>query len=236
MQRSNTVMRSRSWRLALVALSLACRPLRRPRNPRNNPTETRWSDAREVSALPAGELQCQDAFLKENDMRKWSSTFIIAFAFGSLSFSAQTPASPPAGLAGTWRLVSASQQMDDGTVRPDPQTGPNGKGYLIYTESGQMCAVLANPDRPQWKSEKVPLDAELRSAFEGLVAYCGTYEVNATAGYVVHHIELDRVPNLAGTDRKRHYTLSGNRLVLRPAPPLPPGVREWTVEWVRVEK
>jgi hypothetical protein len=47
-----------------------------------------------------------------------------------------------------------------------------------------MCAVLANPDRPRWKVQAAPVDAELRSAFEGLVAYCGTYEVNETEGYV----------------------------------------------------
>ena len=105
---------------------------------------------------------------------------------------------------------------------------------MMYSETGRMCAVLANPDRPRWKSVAAPAEAELRAAFDGLVAYCGTYEVNEAEGYVVHHIELDRVPNLAGTDRKRYYTLSGSRLVLRPAPPLPAGVKEWTVEWERV--
>jgi len=87
----------------------------------------------------------------------------------------------------------------------------------MYSETGRMCAVLANPDRPRWKSKTAPEDAELRSAFDGLVAYCGTYEINEAEGYVVHHIEMDKVPNLAGTDRKRYFTFSKNRLVLRPA-------------------
>ncbi len=140
-----------------------------------------------------------------------------------------------ARLVGTWRLLSSSQRMDDGTVRPDPQTGPRGIGYIMYSETGRMCAVLANPDRPRWKSETAPLEAEVRAAFDGLVAYCGTYEVNEAQGYVVHHIEMDRMPNLTGTDRKRHFALSGGRLVLRPTP-LPAGVQEWTVEWERVSK
>lgn len=152
---------------------------------------------------------------------------------------ASQPVAPSVGgvateLVGTWRLISATQRMADGTVRPDPQTGARGNGYLMYSETGRMCAVLANPDRPKWKSEIAPVEAELRAAFDGLVAYCGTYEVHETEGYVVHHIEMDRVPNLAGTDRKRYFTLSGSRLVLRPAPPLPAGVKEWTVEWERV--
>jgi hypothetical protein len=164
------------------------------------------------------------------------------FALAILIFSGvlspvlpQSSRSLRARLVGTWRFVSASQRMADGTVRPDPQTGPKGKGYIIYTETGQMCAMIANPDRPQWKSEAAPQEDELRSALAGLVAYCGTYEVNETEKYVVHHIELDRVPNRAGTDRKRYVSLSGNRLILRPAD-LPEGMQAWEVVWKRAEK
>ena len=148
---------------------------------------------------------------------------------------AQRPRSLSARLVGTWRFESATQRMADGTVRPDPQTGPNGKGYIIYTETGQMCAMIANPERTKWKSEAAPQEDELRNAFAGFVAYCGTYEVNEKEKYVVHHIELDRVPNLAGTDRKRYISLSGNRLILQPAN-LPEGVRSWEVVWKRVKK
>ena len=170
-------------------------------------------------------------------MKKLMSILALAGLIGLASMMRAQSASPVRSqLVGTWRLVSATQRLADGTARPDPQTGPRGNGYLMYSETGRMCAVLANPDRPKWKSETAPAEAELRSAFGGLVAYCGTYEVNEAEGYVVHHIEMDRVPNLAGTDRKRYFTLSGGRLVLRPAPPLPAGVKEWIVEWERVEK
>jgi hypothetical protein len=139
-------------------------------------------------------------------------------------------------LVGTWRLVAARQRMTDGTIRPDPQTGPEGIGYIMYSETGRMCAVLGDPDRAKWASETTPSDTEVRRAFDGLVAYCGTFEVNDAQGSVVHHIQLDRVPNLAGTDRKRYFSLSGRRLVLRPVPPLPPGVQEWTVEFERLSR
>lgn len=166
------------------------------------------------------------------------SIFAMAILILSGALSSVLPQSSRslrAQLIGTWRFVSASQRMADGTVRPDPQTGPRGKGYVIYTETGQMCAMIANPDRPKWKSEAAPQEDELRSAFAGLVAYCGSYEVNEKEKYVVHHIELDRVPNRAGTDRKRYISLSGKRLILRPAD-LPEGVQAWEVVWERVEK
>ena len=141
-----------------------------------------------------------------------------------------------AQLVGTWRLVSATQQLADGTVRPDPQTGPKGVGYLVYTDTGQVCVVVGNPERSRWASVQAPTGADLRNAFDGLVAYAGTFEVNEAERYVVHHIEVDRVPNSTGADRKRFCVVSGNRLVLRAASPLPPEVKEWTIVWERVGK
>jgi hypothetical protein len=137
-------------------------------------------------------------------------------------------------LVGTWRLVAARQRMSDGSVRPDPQPGPHGVGYIMYDATGHMCVVFANPDRPAWKAPKSPTDAEVRSAFEGLVAYCGTYDTHEQEHQVIHHVEADREPYMMGADRTRFATVTGNRLVLRPID-LPPGVKEWTVELERVD-
>ncbi len=136
---------------------------------------------------------------------------------------------------GVWRLVSTEQRMADGTTHPSPQFGPNGIGYLMYTDAKRMCAVLVNPARPKWVDSSNPTEQELRSAMDGLGAYCGTYDVDAEEGSVVHHVELDKVPNMIGTDRKRFFTFTGNRLVLRLAPPLPEGVLESSLTWERVK-
>ncbi len=136
---------------------------------------------------------------------------------------------------GVWRLVSTEQLMADGTTRPSPDLGPNGVGYLMYIDAKRMCAVLMNPARPKWVIPSNPAEQEIRSAMNGLVAYCGTYDVDAGEGSVVHHVELDKVPNAVGTDRKRLFTFTGNRLVLRLAPPLPVGVLESSLTWERVE-
>ncbi len=160
-------------------------------------------------------------------------TAILAAATPHARLSGQTPQTLRQTLVGTWRLVAARQRMTDGSVRPDPQPGPRGVGYIMYDATGHMCVVLANPDRPAWKAPKSPTDAELRSAFDGLVAYCGAYETNEEKHYVIHHIEADREPAVMGTSRTRLATVTGNRLVLRPLD-LPAGVAEWTVEFERV--
>ncbi len=136
---------------------------------------------------------------------------------------------------GVWRLVSTEQRMADGTTHPSPAFGPNGVGYLMYSDAKRMCAVLMNPARPQWVVPSNPTEQEVRSAMNGLVAYCGTYDVDAGEGSVVHHVELDTVPNTIGTDRKRFFTITGNRLVLRLAPPLPEGVLESSLTRERVK-
>jgi len=137
---------------------------------------------------------------------------------------------------GMWRLVSWPQRLADGTWRSNPTYGPGGVGYLIYTEANRMCAMVMDPSRPLWNSESSPTEAELRSAMNGLTAYCGTYEVNAAEGFVVHHVEVERIPNRVGTSLKRFFTFSGNRLLLRPAERLPKDVLEHVITWERVEK
>ena len=59
-------------------------------------------------------------------------------------------------LVGTWVLVSARNRMKDGSERFYPDLGAHGKGYLVYTADGHMCAQLMNPDRPKWKEFDKP--------------------------------------------------------------------------------
>jgi len=135
---------------------------------------------------------------------------------------------------GAWRLVSAVQHMNDGSKRNNPSYGPGGIGYILYSDTGRVCVVNIDPSRPKWASESVPTDAELRSAMKGVIAYAGRYEVNAEQGYVIHHIEVDAVPNRVGSSAKRFFEFTGNRLILRPAPPHPEGVADYRITWERV--
>jgi hypothetical protein len=158
---------------------------------------------------------------------------VLAAGTPESRLDAQAPQSLRQALVGTWRLVAARQRLTDGSVRPDPQPGAHGVGYVMYDATGHMCVVLANPDRRAWKAPQLPTDAEVRSAFEGLVAYCGTYETDEAKHHVIHHVEADRAPGVMGTSRTRLAKVTGNRLVLQPLD-LPAGVAEWTVEFERV--
>jgi hypothetical protein len=139
-----------------------------------------------------------------------------------------------ARLVGTWRLVSARERMKDGTERPDPNVGAQGRGYIVYTATGQVCAMLGASQRARWAIIDQPSPAEAGAIFDNLIAYCGTYSVDEAGGFVVHHVEIDLSPNRMGTDRKRFFAITGDRLVLRAAPPLPEEVQALTITWERV--
>ncbi len=137
-------------------------------------------------------------------------------------------------LFGVWRLVSTEQRMADGTCRSSPKFGPTGVGFLFYSYPNRMCAMLVDPRRAHWKSKDEPTEEELRTTFDHFNAYCGTFEVNIQESFLVHHIEIGMVPNEIGESAKRHFKFVGDQLELRPAPPLPKGVLEYTHTWARV--
>ena len=62
---------------------------------------------------------------------------LVAMLFScSVLMLAQTEAEIRDRILGTWKLVSAEQTMKDGTIRPYPQFGPHGKGFLMYARDG----------------------------------------------------------------------------------------------------
>ena len=138
---------------------------------------------------------------------------------------------------GTWRLVSTTRTVADGA-----STVTKGSGYIIYTDTGHMCAVLTPPDRPKWNIERpngqTTNPAEALSAITGSDAYCSRVEVHAKEGYVLHHVEVSVRPNLVGVTRKRSFEFQGaNRVVLRVDPSeLPPPAVEVGLTWERVQK
>jgi len=124
--------------------------------------------------------------------------------------------------AGTWKLVSIAD------TRPARETqwakfGARPQGYIMYDRTGHMCVQIMDPDRRKWKTidpAYVPSSDELNATVAGYAAYCGRYDVNEKEKFVVHHVELELVPNSVGEDRKRQYRFHGDRLDLTPAPGL----------------
>jgi len=148
---------------------------------------------------------------------------------------AQSPADVARQFIGTWRLVSWTQRLADGTTRPDPRN----TGYLIYSDAGYMCYGSMAANRPAWASDTAPTGAEAVATMGAPYnAYCARVEVHAAEGFVLHHVEIDKSPNMIGRTRKRWFTFQGpNRVALRMDPSeLTAPVVESTLLWERVQK
>ena len=162
---------------------------------------------------------------------------VLAALLGMVVMSDQTQGQSAADIArqlvGTWRLVSWTQRLADGTSRPDPRN----VGYIIYTDAGYMCYSSMAADRPHWASDNNPTGAEAVATMGvPFNAYCARVEVHADEGFVLHHVEVDKSPNMIGRVRKRWFTFQGpDRVALRMDPSeLAPPVVESTLLWERL--
>ena len=161
---------------------------------------------------------------------------------GNPSFKAQAPPSQDEAtiakqLVGTWRLESWTRRFADGTTSQFPSVG-----YVIYTDTGHMCATIMNANRPKWKSDTgAPTPDEAASTIGNatdFAAYCSRVDVHAKEEFVLHHVEIEKSPNIVGRTRKRWFTFQGqNRLTLRvdPSENQAPVV-ESTLIWQHVQK
>ena len=136
-------------------------------------------------------------------------------------------------LIGTWELVSTVEYLTDGSERPYPDVGPRGKGFLMYTTDGHMCAAGMNPDRLAWKDVNKPTDAEKLSAMEGFFGYCGRYEMDTANHVIYHYPEVALDPGWVGTKQKRPYRFEGEILTFSDQDTTP-GVKGYTISWKKI--
>ena len=166
--------------------------------------------------------------------RKIALTVVLVLGALSSTSYAQSQDDVAKQFVGMWRLVSWPQLLADGTTRQNPLS----VSYIIYTDTNRMCWVAMDPNRPKWKSERAPTESEAISGIMGFGAYCATVEIHAKEGFVIHHVEIEKVPNRVGLNRKRWFTFQGpNRVALRvDTAELNPPVVESTLIWERVTK
>lgn len=136
---------------------------------------------------------------------------------------------------GTWKLISSTETLTDGTVRPYG-FGPHAAGYLMYDATGHMCAQVVNPDRPKWQNPEKPTSEETKTAFDGFGGYCGTYTVDEKSGTAAHVPEISFDPNLPGQRKPRSYRFDGaDRLIYSGNEKSADGESHWEMVWERVK-
>lgn len=110
---------------------------------------------------------------------------------------------------GTWRLLECEGRWTDGRV-----TRPYGEepgGMLVYALSpagtGSFSGQIMARQRPAFVAGNLLKGTgdEVRTAFEGYVAYYGSYSVDEQNGLMVHQVEGSFFPNWIGEEQVRKF-------------------------------
>ncbi|MCH7856715.1 MAG: lipocalin-like domain-containing protein [Gemmatimonadetes bacterium] len=114
--------------------------------------------------------------------------------------------------AGAWTLVKIERFDADGELLAPPIE--DRLGYIIYDPAGYMGVTIMQPDRQPYSNPRT--SEEVLDAYATYTSYFGTFTVNEAEGFLTHHLEGSLNTRGAGSDYKRFYTFSGNRLTLQP--------------------
>lgn len=136
---------------------------------------------------------------------------------------------------GTWKLVSIERRGANGDLLPPAGSSgfgsPNPIGFIVYDRAGYMGVTIMQSGRRQYAAAQ-PTPEEARAALGSYTSYYGTFTVNEADHVVTHHLQGSLGPGLLGTDQRRSFMLSGNRLALKP--PVGANGIQSTLTWERV--
>ena len=120
--------------------------------------------------------------------------------------------------AGAWRLLECHGKWSDGRI--SYPYGHDPAGQLIYDGHGNFSGQIVAADRPAFQSGNLLKGTaeEIRIAFEGYIAYYGTYEVDEANSQVTHHVASALFPNWIGDVQTRNYEFEGEKLRLNTQP------------------
>jgi len=139
-------------------------------------------------------------------------------------------------IVGAWTLVSFEFRREDGSVIYP--FGADAQGSFIYTETSRFSVQIMRIDRPRFEipDQMRGTPEEIEAGYKGSISYFGTYEVDGENGVILHHVEGSIFPNMEGTEQRRFFKLTGNRLQLRTPPFTVGGDRAvGVIEWERVQ-
>ncbi|EEG08623.1 lipocalin-like domain-containing protein [Pseudogulbenkiania ferrooxidans] len=115
-------------------------------------------------------------------------------------------------IVGTWSYVSVDLIRSDGTRIP--LFGPNPQGQANFDSNGRYILMTARAGQAKFVSasrmEGTP--EENKAVVLGSIAHFGRYTVDEANRTITFHIETSTFPNWNGTEQKRPFTVTGDKL------------------------
>ena len=118
-------------------------------------------------------------------------------------------------LHGTWRLERFTQTLLASGETVDV-FGKAPTGFINYGRDGRMIVLMAKDERPNPSDLAKITDQERAELFKTMVAYAGTYAVDA--GIVTHHLDISWNQIFTGTDQVRNIKFDGPKLIMSTNP------------------
>lgn len=131
-------------------------------------------------------------------------------------------------ILGPRKLISMEATNPEGEVFYP--FGETPSGMIMYDSSGYMSYTAMRSGRPKFVSGDMDggTPEEIKAAFEGFGAYCGTYELNLEEGVITHQVETSRFPNWEGSEQVRFFQVSETQLIID-TPPIKFRGTEWVI-------
>jgi hypothetical protein len=116
-----------------------------------------------------------------------------------------------AGLAGVWKLVSATNTTPEGKAQMG-SFGPTPNGQLILTESGQFSSVNTHSDLPRYENRMKGSPEQYKGVVHGSTASFGTWTVSPDRKTITMRQEGGTFAIRNGTEEAREFRLNGDEL------------------------
>ena len=176
--------------------------------------------------LPAGQQPIRRRFV----------LLAIALLGLACNLSAQTDKAPSAqqALQGTWKLLSYVGEDVSSGAKADVM-GSHPAGYVHFDRDGRMILMIVGSDRKKPAGSAATPD-EAKALITSMLAYAGTYTIDAAAQTVTFHIEISWDQIRTGQDHLRKFKIEGDRLTLITEPSTDPASGKKTVRTVTWER
>jgi hypothetical protein len=98
--------------------------------------------------------------------------------------------------------------------------GKECQGILTFDSAGKLAAQLMNPHRANFASNDIlhGTSEEIVGAYQGYVAFWGSYEIDEARTIMRYHVEGSLFPNWVGHPQERFFQFDGDRLTLKTTP------------------
>jgi hypothetical protein len=143
------------------------------------------------------------------------ATLLIGCSLTASAASADRAETLASRLVGTWQVMEVVDT--DAAGKASYPYGEHPTGYIVYDPTGHLhVQLMRTPATPPFATgdDTKGTDQEVRAAYDGYVAYFGTYKVDEAQSKVIHRVEGSLMPSYTGTDQPRPIKIVGDELII----------------------